>query len=374
MAAASDDDDDDDEGAQRRLIVTAADLDARCIGLAKSSAALSGVCTGEVVRASLINDEPAAVANGVTPPPSQPLHTTDERLSEDEAFGGQEPPSPSEPPPSEPPHIVPPPNAGSLRLAHADARALLFLEANAYDYLHLDPFGSCAPFLDAFLARSPHGGLLSLTATDTSALYAHYPAVALRTYGAELQRADPNFRESAVRVLCAAVATAAARQLRGVQILHATSAAHFVHVLLRVRRGAAAADSSVNLVRMLTTPDGASLGPMWAGPLNSPAFLRRCVTAAEAAAARSDASPSDQSAAAKARSIFERSLNDPGSPPFSRPTGHVSAAKLVAALREAGYFACCSAFDGDATKKECGTKRVRTDAPEEVVRQLMEAK
>ena len=79
-------DDDDDEGAQRRLIVTAADLDARCIGLAKSSAALSGVCTGEVVRASLINDEPAAVANGATPPPSQPLHTTDERLSEDEAF------------------------------------------------------------------------------------------------------------------------------------------------------------------------------------------------------------------------------------------------------------------------------------------------
>ena len=60
-----------------------------------------------------------------------------------------------------------------------DARALLLLSP-PFEYAHLDPFGSCTPHLDAFAARVPHGGLISLTATDTAALYAHYPQVRAR--------------------------------------------------------------------------------------------------------------------------------------------------------------------------------------------------
>ena len=126
------------------------------------------------------------------------------------------------------------------------------------------------------------------------------------------------------------------------------------------------------LVRTLTTPDGAALGPLWAGALNSPRFLRRCVAAAAAAEARAGASSDDRAAAASARAIFERGVHDRGMPPFSRATGHVSPAKLVEALRARGYSAARCAFDGDAAAKaQKGSKRVRTDAPAEVVREVM---
>ena len=262
--------------------------------------------------------------------------------------------------------------AASLRLALADARALLYLEPHAYDWSHLDPYGSCCPYLDAFLARCPHGGLLSLTATDTSALYAHYPAVARRLYAAELSRADGCWREAGVRALCGAAATAAARHVRGINVLHATSAAHFVHVLVRVRRGAAAADNSVGMVRMLTTPDGAPLGPMWAGALNAPRFLRRCIAAAAAAEARAEIGSAEANAAGTARVLFQRSLEDaPALPPFSVPTGRVSTARLVAALRARGFHAYPSAFDGDAARPHT-VRRVRTDAPAAVLHEVME--
>ena len=53
--------------------------------------------------------------------------------------------------------------------------------------VHVDPFGSCAPYLDTIASRSPHGGVISLTATDVAALFGLYPAVCKRIYGAEVQ-------------------------------------------------------------------------------------------------------------------------------------------------------------------------------------------
>ena len=420
-------------GGLRPLSVTAVDVDERCIHLARTSAWLSGVPASSVHAAVLSSDDGRGTdVNGPrdaapTPPhdasaaPRAPLHAMATLLAADDDCGrlldsaagstvtrSQAATSSSDatstrvavrlsvamvasgarvaaaislfssplaPPPAaarvthEPTAPLLTPAATALRLAHADARALLFLEPLAFDYAHLDPFGSCAPYLDPFLARCPHGGLISLTATDTSTLYAHYPTVGRRLYAADLSRADGCWREVAVRALCAAAATAAARQTRGIWVLHATSAAHFVHVLVRVKRGAAAADASVALVRTLTTPDGATLGPLWAGALNAPRFLRRCVAAAAAAASQPGASAGDVSAAASARTLFQRSLEDPGLPPFSVPTGHTKPALLVDALRARGFRACASAFDGDAAKPH-GSKRVRTDAPLEVLSDL----
>jgi len=60
-------------------------------------------------------------------------------------------------------------------------------------YVHLDPFGSCVPFLDAALSRAPHRSILSLTATDTSVLFANYPTATLRNYVSNLLR--PSYNE-----------------------------------------------------------------------------------------------------------------------------------------------------------------------------------
>ena len=380
------------------LHVSAADIDARCIDLARTSAELSGLSTTTASAALMATGGIEEAGRPAADGELASLHTRTERLFTDDEYcqasTGLSVERPTKAATSASVRLklhacagsrvilrlelstsesaaAPPASPPVLCLVHADARALLFLEPLPFDYCHLDPFGSCAPYLDAFLARSPHGGLLSLTATDTSALYAHYPAVSRRLYAADLSRADGNWREAAVRVLCAAVATAAARQQRGIHVLHGTSAAHFVHVLVRVKRGAAAADASVSLVRNLTTPDGATLGPMWAGALNAPRFLRRCIAAATAAGARPGATTADTVAAASARALFERSLDDsPALPAFSIPTGHVPPSGLIDALRARGFSAHRSAFDGDGGIVR---KRVRTDAPHEVISKAIEA-
>ncbi|KAL1522384.1 hypothetical protein AB1Y20_017374 [Prymnesium parvum] len=265
-----------------------------------------------------------------------------------------------------------PPAALDVTVICADARALAYI-LPPFEYAHLDPFGSCAPHADAFCSRAPHGGVLSFTATDTSALYALYPNVSWRTYAARLERRDPNWREAGVRALVGSIAHAAARHGRGVGVLHAVSAAHFVHVVVRVRRGAAAADASASLVDIATTPDGAQLGPLWLGPLNDAAFLKNALAAARRAQKRGEgdrSSKADIEAIKQVVAIFQRSLEDaPSLPPFSVQVNSASPASVVAELTARGYTASRSAFCGDAAKAGSGN-RVRTNAPEHILREL----
>ena len=76
--------------------------------------------------------------------------------------------------------------------------------------------------------------------------------------------------------------------------------------------------------------------------------------------------------AREARQLLERSLEDaPALPCFSYATGHASPAKVVAALRDRGFAAARSAFDGDASKPG-SSRRVRTDAPAAVFAEVLE--
>jgi len=116
-----------------------------------------------------------------------------------------------------------------LRLNHYRRRADALLHDSTYDLVHLDPYGSCVPHMDAAFAHTPHRGIVSMTATDTAALYSIYPAVTRRMYGATEAggggeaAAPPSggkaarrdcWREIGARLLLAAAARAAARQVR----------------------------------------------------------------------------------------------------------------------------------------------------------------
>ena len=186
------------------------------------------------------------------------------------------------------------------------------LHEQPYDFIHLDPFGSAAPHLDAAVSRAPHLGVVSITATDTAALWGIYPAVARRRYGAVTavetsdgcsagvaSRRPPWFRELGVRVLLGAIARAAARHDRGIAPLCSLVSDHFVQVTVRVSRGAAAADRSssdeaigrfwhcevcdVAACGGLERPcaHAHSLGPGWLGPFGEMGFLRRMQLAAK---------------------------------------------------------------------------------------------
>ena len=243
------------------------------------------------------------------------------------AVGNSQPGDISKPPQVDPSKVTPCRDFSSLNKMVPKARN--FYHANVhvtrkpagsvlhdepYDFIHLDPFGSAAPHLDAAMSRAPHLSVVSITATDTAALWGIYPAVARRRYGAvtavETTDADglsvgvasrrpPWFRELGVRVLLGAIARAAARHDRGIAPLCSLVSDHFVQVTVRVSRGAAAADRSssdeaigrfwhcevcdVAACGGLERPcaHAHSLGPGWLGPLGEMGFLRRMQLAAK---------------------------------------------------------------------------------------------
>ncbi|KAH0618303.1 hypothetical protein JD844_017372 [Phrynosoma platyrhinos] len=175
-------------------------------------------------------------------------------------------------------------------------------------YNHLDPFGSSVNYLDAAFRNVRNLGIVSVTSTDISSLYSKAQHVAQRHYGCNIVRTE-YYKELAARMVVAAVARAAARCNKGIEVLLAVALEHFVLVQVRVLRGPSPADDTVKKIRYLihcqwceervfkkegnmveenpyrqlpcdchsrmTGKTAVELGPLWSGSLFNTGFLRR---------------------------------------------------------------------------------------------------
>ncbi|XP_035502580.1 TRMT1-like protein isoform X1 [Scophthalmus maximus] len=194
-----------------------------------------------------------------------------------------------------------------VEVAKMDANVIMHLRP--FDFIHLDPFGTAVNYLDAAFRNVRNLGIISVTSTDTGSLYAKSPNVTLRHYGCNLVRTE-YYRELAARMVVAAVARAAARCNKGIEVLLAVAVEHFVLVVVRVLRGPTQADESAKKLRKLvhcqwceervflklgnmvdnTLPcnchgslpgkTAVQLGPLWSGPLFNTGFLRKMLLAA----------------------------------------------------------------------------------------------
>lgn len=70
---------------------------------------------------------------------------------------------------------------------------------------HLDPFGTSVNYLDAAFRNVRNLGIVSVTSTDTSSLYAKTVHVAKRHYGCNIIRTE-YYKELAARVVLSAIA------------------------------------------------------------------------------------------------------------------------------------------------------------------------
>uniref|UniRef100_A0A3Q2E307 tRNA (guanine(26)-N(2))-dimethyltransferase n=1 Tax=Cyprinodon variegatus TaxID=28743 RepID=A0A3Q2E307_CYPVA len=195
----------------------------------------------------------------------------------------------------------------TVEVAKMDANVIMHLRP--FDYIHLDPFGTAVNYLDAAFRNVRNLGIISVTSTDTGSLYAKSPNVTLRHYGCHIVRTE-YFKELAARMVVAAVARAAARCNKGIEVLLTVALEHFVLVVVRVLRGPTQADESAKRLRKLvhcqwceervflkqgnmvddTLPcnchgslpgrTAVQLGPLWSGPLFNTGFLRRMLSAA----------------------------------------------------------------------------------------------
>ncbi|XP_073464481.1 TRMT1-like protein isoform X2 [Aquarana catesbeiana] len=194
----------------------------------------------------------------------------------------------------------------TVEVTQMDANVLM--HTRSFDFIHLDPFGTSVNYLDAAFRNLRNLGIVSVTSTDTGSLYAKTVHVAKRHYGCNIIRTE-YFKELAVRIVLAAIARAAARCNKGIEVLLSVALEHFVLVIVRVRRGPSLADESLKMISNLihchwceerifqkegtmleenpykqlpcdcheSMPgrSAALLGPMWSGSLFNTGFLRR---------------------------------------------------------------------------------------------------
>lgn len=137
---------------------------------------------------------------------------------------------------------------GNIQVTRMDANVLMHLRS--FDFIHLDPFGTSVNYLDSAFRNIRNLGIVSVTSTDISSLYAKAQHVARRHYGCNIVRTE-YYKELAARIVVAALARAAARCNKGVEVLFAVALEHFVLVVVRVLRGPTSADETAKKIQYL---------------------------------------------------------------------------------------------------------------------------
>ncbi|MFP4116800.1 MAG: hypothetical protein ACLFQ8_02545 [Candidatus Aenigmatarchaeota archaeon] len=93
-------------------------------------------------------------------------------------------------------------NQVDVEVRNKDAAVLLRKED--FNFIDIDPFGSPAEFLDAAAGSIRRGGILAVSATDTSSFFGTYPRVSKRRYTRKSMKTGYN-KELGLRILVSAI-------------------------------------------------------------------------------------------------------------------------------------------------------------------------
>lgn len=104
-----------------------------------------------------------------------------------------------------------------------------------FDFIEIDPFGSPSYFLDAAISQIKNNGILSITATDTSALCGSYPKKCLRKYSI-LVNMTFSYNEIGLRNLIAYCQVQAGKYDKFLVPIVSFSKDHYYKVFFKVQR------------------------------------------------------------------------------------------------------------------------------------------
>lgn len=124
-----------------------------------------------------------------------------------------------------------------IRPNHGDAIEVMTLarsKEKQFDVVDLDPYGSAAPFLDSAVQAVCDGGILCVTCTDLAVLCGNSPEICYGRY-ASTPLKGPTAHEMAVRIVFAAVQTAANRHSRAVEAIACVKIDFYVRLFVKVK-------------------------------------------------------------------------------------------------------------------------------------------
>jgi len=137
------------------------------------------------------------------------------------------------------------------------------------DYIDLDPFGYPGPFLDTAAKRVKHGGILAVTATDTSALAGTYQKACMRKYLARPKK-DGNMHETGLRILIRRVQLAGLTYDKALTPIYSFSKDHYMRVFFKIEQQK---EKATNIFKQHVMKG--DVGPMWMGKLWDVEFAQK---------------------------------------------------------------------------------------------------
>lgn len=196
-------------------------------------------------------------------------------------------------------------NISNVEVHKNDANILLQSNKGLFDVVDIDPFGTPAMFLQSTAANIRPGGLICISATDTSALCGTYHDPCIRKYGSEPQKTE-YCHENGIRILIAATARNLAVNQKYMHVLFSHSTEHYMRVYAIVQRGGKKTNESLDNIGFIAhcpqclnreiyygyAPSvsdecsccGSKLdiaGPLWLGPIWDKDFISSMIETAE---------------------------------------------------------------------------------------------
>lgn len=186
-----------------------------------------------------------------------------------------------------------------------DANVLLQSNKGLFDIIDIDPFGTPSMFTQSTAINIRPGGLICISATDTSALCGTYHDPCLRKYGAEPQKTE-YCHENGIRILLAFIARNLAVNQKYMEVLFSHSTEHYMRIYARVKRGGKRTNESLNNIGFImhcpnclhrdsihgfapeipgTCPECGEkylvAGPLWLGNISDKSFIKDMIETTE---------------------------------------------------------------------------------------------
>ena len=132
----------------------------------------------------------------------------------------------------------------NIRTSKEDANIILRKCRGKFDVVDIDPFGTPAPFIESAATTLRSGGLLCVTATDTSALCGTYKEPCIRKYGAMPLKTE-YCHENGLRILAGFISRTFAKYKKYTTPVFSHSTEHYLRIYLEVGKGAKKTDDSL---------------------------------------------------------------------------------------------------------------------------------
>jgi tRNA (guanine26-N2/guanine27-N2)-dimethyltransferase len=178
-----------------------------------------------------------------------------------------------------------------------DANMILRRCKGKFDVIDIDPFGTPSPYLESAAASIRAGGMICVTATDTSALCGTYIEPCIRKYGAVPLKTE-YCHENGLRILAGFVARTFSKYKKFIEVKFSHSTEHYMRIYATIGKGAANTDESLRSLGYIAhcknclnrivikglapkIPENCSIcgesmvvgGPLWCGEMYSTDFV-----------------------------------------------------------------------------------------------------